>query len=168
MEWIERIATAAISGGFFVFLQFLIQRKDNKTEESNSFREEFSKGLQEREQTGKARYEEHKESIRKLEDAILQLTKNDADMAEYMKYMGAELMGLAHDKLVWFTDKIAARNAITLKEKATLEAIYRPYHDGLNGNGDGQTGYEYCMGLKVVSEKIAKELDEKGESYHEQ
>ena len=73
--------------------------------------------------------------------------------------MGDELMGLAHDKLVFLTDKFQKRGAITLKEKATLNSIYEPYSKGLHGNGDGKTGYEYAMQLPVVTDKEAEIMD---------
>jgi len=154
-----------ISGGLFSFIQFLINRKDSKNDKFKTFEDMINKGLDEREKVGLARYEEHKENIKKLNDAIVQLTENDTEICEYMQYVGAELMGLAHDRLVYLTDKIAKRNAITLKEKATLDAIYTPYHDGLGGNGDGQMGYEHCMTLSVIPDSLAEELDKTGKSY---
>lgn len=154
-----------ISGGLFSFIQFLINRKDSKNDKFKTFEDMISKGLDEREKVGLARYEEHKENIKKLNDAIVQLTENDTEICQYMQYVGAELMGLAHDRLVYLTDKIAKRNAITLKEKATLDAIYKPYHDGLGGNGDGQMGYEHCMNLSVIPDSLAEELDKTKKSY---
>lgn len=158
-EMIRTIITIACSGAVLAFIEFLIRRHDEKNNAFEKYAAVFNKGLEEREKKGLERYTEHKENIEKLNQAILQLTKNDTEMAEYMQYVGAELMGLAHDRLVYLTDKIARRNAITLKEKATLEAIYRPYHDGLHGNGDGQAGYEHCQTLKVISDEMARELD---------
>lgn len=154
-----------ISGGLFSFIQFLINRKDSKNDKFKTFEDMINKGLDEREKVGLARYEEHKENIKKLNDAIVQLTENDTEICQYMQYVGAELMGLAHDRLVYLTDKIAKRNAITLKEKATLDAIYKPYHDGLGGNGDGQMGYEHCMNLSVIPDSLAEELDKTKKSY---
>ena len=171
------------SGALFSFIQFLIQRKDNKNdkidklykdltekidhqnkifqERDNALQKEIKEGLDERERTGKERFSYHQEAIQKLNEAIFQLTKNDTEQSQYLKYIGEELMGLAHDKLVSLTDYYQARGAITLKERATLEAIYEPYHKGLGGNGDGKAGYEYAMQLPVVSNSEAKELDDK-------
>jgi hypothetical protein len=156
---LQILITILGSGAFFSFIQFLINRHDTREDALKAIREEFSEGLQEREDKGKERYEEHQESIRKLNEAIAQLTQNDTEMQQYMHYVGDELMGLAHDRLVHLTDKYQQRGAITLKEKATLDAIYKPYHDGLNGNGDGQAGYEYAMTLPVVSDDKAREMD---------
>ena len=171
------------SGAVFGFVQFLIQRRDQQKKDAEGkkfeeLRKEFKTGLQEREDKGRERYEEHREAITKMSEehkkdfqtlitAIEQLTNNDTKTTEYIeeirtynKYMGDEIMGLAHDKLVYLTDKYQERGAITLKEKATLDAIYKPYHEGLNGNGDGKVGYDYAMKLPVVSDSKAKEMDE--------
>lgn len=169
------------SGALFSFIQFLIQRRDNKSEKIDKLckkidqelkiqnensekrytqlQNEIREGLDERENTGKARYEEHQEAIKKLNEAIFQITQNDAKQNKYMKYIGDEIMGLAHDKLVSLTDRYQARGAITLKEKATLEAIYKPYHEGLGGNGDGEQGYIYAIQLPVITDSKALELD---------
>ena len=182
MEEVVKILIAIIgSGAFFTFLQFLIQRKDKKKDKIDelckkievdmaqqqdlsknryeSLQTELQGGLQERENIGKARYEEHQESIKKLSEAIVQLTKNDTAQSKYMKYIGEEIMGLAHEKLVMLTDHYQARGAITLREKATLESIYKPYHEGLGGNGDGSQGYEFCMKLPVVTDSKALDMD---------
>ena len=170
------------SGAVFGFVQFLIQRKDKQKEDAEgkkfqALRDEFKLGLQAREDKGRERYEEHREAILKMSEdhrhdfetllkAIEKLTENDTKTTEcieeiqkYNKFMGDEIMGLAHDKLVYLTDRYQERGAITLKEKATLEAIYKPYHEGLNGNGDGQVGYEFAMKLPVVTDSKAREMD---------
>jgi hypothetical protein len=146
-------------GGFFAFLQFLITKKFERKDKLVELQKEFQKGLEEREETGRKRYEEHKESIEKLNEAIMQLVRNDNENNKYMHYVGDELMGLAHDKLVYLTDRFQRRGAITLKEKNTLQTIYEPYHDGLGGNGDGKTGYEYAMQLPVVTDEAAAVMD---------
>lgn len=135
-------------------IQFFITRKDNKKEELKQIQKELKQEMEEKEK-------EYKEEIEKLNEIIIQLTENDAQQSKYIKYVGDEIMGLAHDKLVCLTDRYQDRGAITLKEIATLKAIYKPYHEGLGGNGDGQAGYEYCIKLPVVSEEKAKEMDMK-------
>ena len=158
------VLTILGSGAFFSFVQFLIQRKDkekelDRTNQIEELRAELRQGLDEREERELSKYNEHRESIIKLNEAIFQLTENDTQMKEYMKHVGDEVVGLAHDKLVYLTDKYQERGAITLKEKATLEAIYTPYHDGLGGNGDGKTGYEFAMRLPIVTDIQAREMD---------
>ena len=170
------------SGAVFGFIQFLIQRRDKQKEDSEGkkfqiLRDEFQEGLKQREDKGRERYEEHREAISKMSEehkrdfqtlltAIEQLKDNDLkttqyveDIRAYNKYMGDEIMGLAHDKIVYLTDKYQERGAITLKEKATLDAIYKPYHDGLEGNGDGEIGYDYVMKLPVVTDSQARDMD---------
>lgn len=163
---LQVVLTIIGSGALFSFIQFLIQRKDNlkkeeKEDQINQLRVELKEGLDDRENRGAERYNEHKEAIAKINEAILKLTENDTQMKDYMKYVGDEIMGLAHDKLVYLTDKYQERGAITLKEKATLEAIYSPYHEGLGGNGDGKTGYEFAMQLPIVTDAQAYEMDRK-------
>lgn len=159
MDWFQSLLTFAgviIGSGL---IQFLITRKDNRKEELKRIQKELKQGLDEREATGKARYLEHKEAIDKLNEAIFQLTKNDTEQSKYIRYIGDELMGLAHDKLVYLTSHYQKRGAITLKEIATLKAIYEPYHNGLHGNGDGQAGYEFAMTLPVVTDAQAEKMD---------
>ena len=157
---IQILITIIGSGALFSFLQFLIQRRDNNNKELNELKKDIEEGLKTHRDWGLEHYDIHSMSIEKLNEAILQLTKNDTEMKEYIQYVGAEIMGLAHDKLVYLTDHYQARGAITLKEKATLDAIYQPYHEGLHGNGDGKTGYEFCMTLPVVSDERAREMDD--------
>lgn len=68
------------------------------------------------------------------------------------------LFGLAHDKIVYLTDKYVKRGAITLKEKRNLEILYTPYRN-IGGNGDCKIGYEGCERLKIVSEDEAENMD---------
>lgn len=182
-EWIQTILTfvgVIIGSGL---IQFLITRKDNKKDKIDKFYDKIEKslvehkkfsensfselnnkiiqGLNERENTGRERYEHHEKAYKELSEAILELTKHDAKQNQYIKYMGDELMGLAHDRLVSLTDAYQLRGAITLKEKATLEAIFKPYHEGLGGNGDGEQGYKYAMSLPVVTDAQAREMDKK-------
>lgn len=138
---------------------------------------EVREGLAAREAMGKKRYDEHHIAIEKLsvqhqkeflelKKAIDALTANDtkitdslAKIAEKQDCMADGIMGLSHDKLVYMTDRITERGAITLKEQATLTSIYEPYTK-LNGNGDAKAGYKHVMNLKVVSDEEAKRLDE--------
>ena len=70
-EWVQIIFTflgVIIGSGL---IQFLITRKDDKKNEIKELKEDLKKGLDEREETGKARYTEHQESIEKLNEAIV-------------------------------------------------------------------------------------------------
>lgn len=66
------------------------------------------------------------------------------------------LFGLAHDKLLYLTDKYVRRGCITLKEKRNLEYLAKPYFD-LDGNGDCKIGYDACQKLPIVSDDEAEE-----------
>lgn len=171
------------SGAFFSFLQFLVQRRDNKNdkieelckkidegletqrktseERHAALRDEIRKSLEDKENMVQERLINHKDAIKSLNDAITKLTENDIEQSKYMKYIGDELMGLAHQQLVTLTDHYQMRGAITLKEKASLDAIFKPYHDGLGGNGDGKIGYEFAMQLPIVTDAEAIEMDKK-------
>ena len=177
------VAGLALIGGFGGngLVQFLINRRDKKkedqkNEELKKLREEFKEGLDDREKTGKARYDEHHLAIEKmdfqhqkdfqeLKDAIRLLTENDTkitksieSLSETQSIMADSLVGLAHDRIIQHTDRIAERGAITNKEKATLRSMYNPYHR-LGGNGEVQEAFEYVLTLPTVSEETAHERD---------
>ena len=138
--------------------------------------QEVRDGLAEREAKGLQRYEEHHLTIEKmsvqhqkdfiaLKEAIQKLTDNDTRITESLQKIAEKqddvasgIMGLSHDKLVFMTDRITERGAITLKEQATLTSIYEPYIK-LQGNGDAKAGYKHVMGLKVVSDDEARKMD---------
>lgn len=137
---------------------------------------EVREGLAQREAKGKERYDEHHETIAKMNEqhqknfealfqTIEQLKANDTKITEGLEKMAEKqddmangIMGLSHDKLIYTTDRITERGAITLKEKATLTSIYEPYV-ALHGNGDAKAGYNHVMTLPVVSDEEAKKMD---------
>lgn len=118
-------------------------------------------GLEQREQKGLERYQEHKEKIEELREAILALTKDAEDRRTLESYMASSLMALTHDKLVYLGKVYQRRGAITLAEQNNLKLLYKPYHDGLGGNSDGEGYYNYCMNLPVVTDEEAQEMDKK-------
>lgn len=128
------------SGAFFTFIQYLITRHDKKNDESDTRYMEL-----------KERLENHEETIEKLNQILLENKKENDGIKQI-------LIGIGHDKLVYMTEKIERRGAITLKEKATLNAIFKPY-SSLGGNGDGEAGYKYCVTLPVVTDEGAREKD---------
>lgn len=128
------------SGAFFTFIQYLITRHDKKNNESDNRYQELKEGL-----------ENHKENIEKLNQILLENKEENEGIKQL-------LIGIGHDKLVFMTDKIARRGSITLKEKATLDAVFKPYST-MGGNGDGEAGYKYCITLPVVSDEGAREKD---------
>lgn len=170
--WVSTLLTVFTSGGFLLFVQYLINRHDARNDKIKKLNKKIDDGLEERENTGKERYEEHKEAIEELRQAILKLTDSTEQTQQMLKEsidrnqktasdLAELVVGLGQDKLVYLTDKYQRRGAITNKEKAGLTSIYVPYHDKLGGNGYGKIGYEYCMALPVISEEEAIEMDKK-------
>ena len=119
---------------------------------------EVREGLEERENRGLSRYQEHKQTINELKEATLQLVKNDTEMKNYMGIIGESLIGLSHDKILSLSDKYLERGAITLREKSTIKSIYEPYKK-LGGNGDCEVAFNYINNLPVISEEEAKNID---------
>lgn len=133
-------------------------------------------GLQEREETGRKRYEEHNLAIEKmnvehqkdfmeLKRAIEKLTENDTKitanierMAEKQENIADSLVGQAHDRIIFITDNISERGYITNKEKATIKSMYEPYKK-LGGNGEVEEAVTYVRNLKVISNDEAREMD---------
>ncbi len=148
MDFVNVVITGVLGGGFFAFLQFMITRHDKKRNEVEELRKEFAES--------KEKSQEAFDEIRKI---LLEMQKEDKKQKELLEAQGHELLGLAHDKLVYLTGCYVERGAITLKELATLKSLYIPYHNELGGNGDGQAGYEACSDLKVVSEQEARAMD---------
>lgn len=164
--------------------QWKIDYCDKNAQAIQTLREEVAVGLDERERRGTQRFEEHRLAIEKmniehqkdfqeLKQAIQKLTENDTKIvdslgkiADKQDVMANGIMGLSHDKLVFMTDRITERGAITLKEQATLTSIYEPYIK-LEGNGDAKAGYKHVMGLKVVSDEEAKDMDTRLHSKNE-
>jgi len=159
-ETLKTIITVLLSGGFLTFLQFMINRYDNKHNKFKELQDEFKKGLADRENTGKERYDEHKEAIEELRKAMLTLSTSAQETQKLTSAMSELVVGLGQDKIVYLTDKYRNRGGITLKEKAGLESIYIPYHDKLKGNGYGKIGFDYCMKeLPIISEEEAIQRD---------
>ena len=211
MDWGQILVTAItviISSGM---IQFFVNRRDKKVEDSKKNHEEELKkemkdhltnvndkwkvdycdknakaiedlvkevrtGLTERENTGRKRYEEHKLAIENmniehqkdflaLKEAIAKLTENDSKItdsltkiADKQDNMAESLVGQAHDRIIFLTDKITDRGAITNKEKATIKSMYLPY-SSLGGNGEVRESVEYVLELPTIKESEAKERD---------
>ena len=179
---LQIVLTVLGSGAVFSFIQFLIQRKDNKednkiNEKFEDLEEKIDKGLEEREKTGAKRFDTHEKNITELMDlhqkdlqklliTFDELKDNDArvertinQIAKNQENVIDALNGLAHDKIVYMTDKISERGVITLKERATLDSIYIPYK-AMGGNSHAKAGYEHVIELEVVSDEKAKKMDD--------
>ena len=159
-DWIKFALTLICSGAFFTFLQFLITRHDSKANKFTELETKITTGLKEREDTGKERFETHRDAIEELRKVILSLSESTQETQKCTMAVGELVVGLGQDKLVYLTDKYRNRGGITLKEQANLKSIYIPYHDKLNGNGYGEIGYTYCMNeLPIISEEDALYCD---------
>lgn len=177
MDGVLQIAITVIgSGAFFSFLQFLISRKDNKEDKLKELEETFKEGLDEREKTGKNRYDEHKNAIEKMTiehqkdfqellKAIDQLTKNDTKTTELIKQnqesisvIADGVVGMMHNTIIHITDPILERGAVTYDELDTIETLYKPYSN-LGGNGACKRRVEDVNKLPKIDNKEALDRD---------
>lgn len=179
---LQILITILGSGALFSFIQFLIQRKDTKEDKNiNKKFEEVNKriddGLEKSDKTGLQRYEEdrksiqdvmelHQKDLKSLLDVLEELKNNDEriektinSISDNQKNVCDALIGMAHDKIIYMTDKITERGFITLKERATLDSIYIPYKK-MGGNSHAKAGYEHVIELEVISDEKANELDD--------
>lgn len=146
------LITFVCSGTFIGFLQYLINRHDSRNDKISKLQSE----IEENDKSSKERDEEQLKAIEELRKAMIQSAEDSHEMKQYMVGIGETVVGLAQDKLVFLTDMYQERGYITTREQAILTAIYIPYHDKLNGNGNGKAGYEYVMNhVEVVSEEEA-------------
>lgn len=144
------------SGACFTFIQFLIQRHDIKSDKYKELNDKIEDGLEQREEIGRKRYEEHAEAIEELRRVMTELAKTTMEQQKIISANSNLLKGLAQDKLFYLTDKYIGRGCITLDELAVLEDIYEPYSSNeIKGNGRGKSGVEKCRQLPIVSEEIA-------------
>lgn len=169
--WRELILIVAGGGtmaAFLKFIEFLVshrthkqERKEDKAENLDKLREELKDHLEDTNAAWKEMYcDKNSEAIEELRKALTTLAENSSKRAQYEHYMGESLVALTHDKLVHLGKTYQRRGGITLSEQANLTMLYKPYHEGLGGNHDGETWYNYCMkDLKVISEQEAMELD---------
>lgn len=147
-ETVKLILTFLLSGSFVGFIQFLIQRNDNKNSKIKALEQEIHEEKIERER-----------AMNELREVMTQLAKTPAEQQKIINANSEILVALTQDRLVQLTSKYQERGAITLTEKAILTAIYEPYHDKLGGNGYGKMGYTYAMKLPVVTDVEARKMD---------
>lgn len=150
---------------------------DKNAKAINDLIVEVRDGLANREAMGKKRYDEHHIAIEKmaidhqkdfleLKKAIDTLTANDSKITESLRRisdrqenMAESLVGQAHDRIIFLTDKISERGAITNKEKATLASMYEPYKK-LGGNGEVAESVAYVRTLPTKTDAEVKQMDE--------
>lgn len=158
-EIIKYLLTFLLSSGFIGFVQFLIQRNDNRNSKIDQLEEELRNEKDERERISNERYEECKEAMDELRKVMAQLAETPAQQQTVIDANSELLVALTQAQLVELTNKYQNRGAITLTEKAILTAIYKPYHDKLGGNGYGKMGYTYAMKLPEVTDEEAHKMD---------
>lgn len=180
------ISSGAI-GGTFAFVQFLLkhkfetkvwkaEREDKRDKRFDDLRSEFQSGLDERERTGKERFdtnsrliEENTRAINELTRIVQRQSQNYDELVHSLASLNrtAEIMGEGvksglYDKIIMVTDKCLARcegGAITVGEQANIEQLYGSYF-GLGGNGEGKKRYKLAMEkMKVVTDEEAEKLD---------
>lgn len=177
---VKDLLLVLFGGGFCVgllkFIEFLIKRRDEKQLHQEeradkkddtyaALRKEFKEGLDEREATGKWRFEENSAKIDKLfdvsndlKDNVLLLTTNISQMQEYNVNVGDAMKGIIHDRIVHNVDGFIERNGITNEEISTLKSMYYPYKK-LGGNGDVETAFETATKLPPITKEEAIKRD---------
>lgn len=154
------LITAVVgSNAIFQFIQFMIKRRDDRNDKLRDIQEEFRRGLNEREETGRKRYEEHKESIEKLSQAVLQLTDNNVKLTEFLHNVGEGVKSLEIDKLIFLTNKISQRGSITADERATVDELYEACLKLGGKNAHVKAGYDSCNNLPFISRDDAEIMD---------
>ena len=173
---IQVLVTIVGSGALFSFLQFLIQRKDNRDDKLKSLEEKMQTGLREREDSGRKRYEEHKIAIEQmgvnhqkefleLSKAIDQLTNNDTKITALIEnnqnsieVIANGVVGMIHNTIIHSTEPIMKRGAVTYEELSTLDSLYQPYSK-MGGNGECKRRYEDVAKLPKISREEALDRD---------
>ena len=170
-------------GGSFALVQALIKlkfdkkvhddnRADSKDKRFEDLRAELKEGLDEREKTGKNRFEIHNKMIEENTVAIKELidlnkqqtTKLDefaTNVTKSFDVMSGGVRSVLYDKITVVYDKCLSRcdgGAITSEEEANIEQLYLSY-SGLGGNGEGKTMWKKACGMKTVTKEEAERLD---------
>lgn len=187
LELIKSGAIGIAIGGAFALVQFLLklkfdktvwkaEQKEKKDKRFDDLRHEFQSGLDQREKTGKERFDINSRLIEENTRAINDLTRlvqrqsekydelvdSLATLNKMTEIMGEGVKSGLYDKIMMVTDKCLARcegGAITVGEQANIEQLYGSYF-GLGGNGEGKKRYELAVNkMKVVTEEEAKQLD---------
>lgn len=172
-EYGKMILTFFLSSTFIGFIQFLINRKDNKEEKQTELykdlEKKFNEGLKQRGEEGKERFEIHEqkyseimEAVDEIKSILVKLSNSQEEQSSILKASSEVTIGLAQDRIDFLARKYQTRGGITNEEYAMLKSIYEPYHDSiLHGNGRGQAGFEYCRDkLPRITTEEAKKLDE--------
>ena len=198
MDWLLTLGRDALlvvlGGGGFKFAEYLIERrtklkirKEDKAEEKDKtlerlkeeLRKEFHDGLDERERTGRERFEKNSDAIDANTKAIgelIELNKNLTEKVDTLadsvkrsfeaidkkvEYQSNGLKSVLYGKISEIYDKCLSRcdgGAITSDEEANIEQLFMSY-SGLGGNGRGHKMYENACGMQKVTREQAQSLD---------
>lgn len=175
-ETTKFILTVLGSGAFLTFLQFLISRFDKKHDRIEALEKRLDEELDDRDKTGKARYDEyhasieemninHQKDFQEIQKAINQLVQSDMKFAESIEKMiqkqeiiASANVGMVHNTIIQFTEPIICRKAVTYEELANLDSLYVPYSK-LGGNGECKRRYEDVNKLIKISRDEANKRD---------
>lgn len=163
-------------------IQFFVSRKDKlkedaKKDSADSLRKELKDHLTDVNAQWKTDYcdknreaileieETHKKDWQEMQKAIAQLVENDSRFADSIEKMVEKQeciaqanVGMIHNTIIRFTDKIVERESVTYEELATLDSLYVPY-SRLGGNGECKRRYEDVNKLTKVSKEEAVKRD---------
>ena len=166
----------ASMGTIFGYRQFLLKRKDEKEERNvqkliddaigkvrDELREEFNKGLQEREDTGKERFAINSKAIEENTRAIAELTLLVKDQVTKLEWFTESMTALnntvkitadsqrnaSYDRILSVSNIVLKNGKITITEKTNLRQLYSSWKE-LDGKDDKiDTLYEECMKLEL-------------------
>lgn len=168
------------AGASFGFLQFMIKRKDDKEEKNIQNRidsaveqakkemmEELNKGLLQRGEEGRERFEINSKQIEQNSTQINEILSIVKDQAQKYNGMADSLVALnkvtkasaegvrntIYDKILIIAGKALKRQKITMSEKTNLKQLYNSYTE-LQGNEPKiTTYYDECMKLLSVPDE---------------
>lgn len=159
-DWLIGLIGTGIGAGSLGLIQFIISHFTESKEHKEERKENVANLRIEIMQHIKDVNDENAAAIEDLRSTVMTLTEDSKERRKYEKAIGESLIALTHDRLVHLGKKYQKRGAITLSEQSNLTMLYIPYHEGLGGNHDGETWYNYCMeDLPVVSEQEAMRMD---------
>ena len=182
-DYIISIAVAIIAalggsaGSLFGYRQFLIKRKDEKEEKGiqkrideamekvrSEIMKEVTTGLEERDRTGKKRFEinsraieENTEQINRLTKLVeSQITKMDA-FTESLTALNVIVKATAesqcnanYDRLLVVASKVLSTGKVTITEKTNLRQLYSSWKDLGGNDAKIDTMYEACEELDLI------------------
>lgn len=168
----------------FGFLPFWLKRRDEKDEEAlramiskmigeadDKLRGEFRSGLDEREHTGKERFDTHAESIREINEQIKLNNKQITELTELSKTQLQNQVGFTesltalnkmvkisvesqrnsnYDRLLLVTTKILKSGKMTFSDKTNLIQLYTSWKEMGGIDPEMDTKYEECIKFKPV------------------